>query len=214
MTNFLGKGEYYIMEEKNKGKSALTWFCSTVPICVAPIALSYLFCSYTSGKLLDIKEYTDSIILMICSIACGLMVLAFDSSKKFGKIRTSSKIYSCSVALVSGGFYFYIVGCEKEVKDNCIFVIGAVLIIICVLDGIILGKIHDKNTRELEANRIKLCRDFFEEAIPFECKSAFAGIEKVGFCEMKEVDPIERLKAEKEKAEEIEAEKRKSRKKK
>lgn len=186
------------MKEKNKDKSALVWFLSTVPICVAPFVLTYLFRSYTSGKLLDIKQYTNDILLMICSIACGLMVLAFDSSKYISeKMRIGSRIYSCFVALISGSFYFYIAGLGKNVKDYIIFIVGIILSVSCIIVGIVLGINHDINKRKSDVERINKCREFFKEAIPAKYESAFVGIEEVGFCEMKGVNPVERLQAEK-----------------
>lgn len=186
------------MKENRKYKSALVWFLSTIPICVLPFLLTYVFQSYTNGKLLDIKKYTNDIILMICSVACGLIVLAFDSSKYItDKMKIGSRIYSVFVAVVSGSFYFYMAG--ENVKDYISLIIGLFLIVSCIVVGCILGNAHDKNKKIYEKDRAKLCKDFFDEAIPSKYRDAFDGIGGTVFCEMREVDPIKRLRAEKKK---------------
>ena len=184
------------MTGNKKDKSGLEWFLSTIPICILPFLLTYVFQSYKNGKLLDIKQYTNDITLMICSVACGLIVLAFDSSKFISdKMRTFARIYSVSVAVISGCFYFFMAG--ENVNDCISLIIGAVLIVSCIVFGCILGRNHDKNKKEIETQRAKRCKAFFDEAIPSEYQNAFAGIGETLFCEMHEVNPVERLKEEK-----------------
>ena len=189
-----------VMKKKKKGNSAFLWMVSTVLAGVVPFLLTYLFRCYTNRKLLDFEQYTNDILLTICSIACGLMFLAFDSSKKISdRMRKGSKVYACLVALTSGGFYFFVVGSGRTIEDNYIFVIGILLAIGCIIIGIKLENSHDVNKRKLEEERVNLCWKFFKETIPSEYKNAFKGFKKTGFCEMQEVNPIERLKAEKSK---------------
>lgn len=85
----------------------MVWVISTVPISIVPFVLTYMFGSYINGKWLDIKEYTSDIVLMICSVYCGLIVFAFDSSKYISdKLKMGSRIFACFVAIISGSFYF------------------------------------------------------------------------------------------------------------
>lgn len=189
---------FSMKENEDKNKSAFTWFLSTVPICIAPFVFTYLFKSYTNGKWMDIGQYITDIVLIICSIACGLLVLVFDSSKHiYGRLKIWSRIYAVFVAVFSGCFYFYMIGFEKKTDVKVILFVGAILTFLCILDGWIFGTTHDKKKKQIDKERIRRCNEFFEEAIPLKYKNAFEGIAKGGFCEMTEVDPVERLKSEK-----------------
>lgn len=133
---------------KEKKNSSIEWIIFSVLSVLVPILFAIIISSIVNGKIVDLSEIIDSIILVTFSIACSLLSICWNVHKQKSEFLTRVCFW------VAGGTMFlswtvYVVSLTSNkvyLKPICI---GSVVIVIaCSILGIALGKRSDKNENE------------------------------------------------------------------
>ncbi len=137
--------------------SGFIWFCTNIILAILPTFLSCLYQIISTDKeikiIVYIKDYftghfTD-ILLLVFSISCNLFTLSINKDKLI-HIYIKKITISISVILfvISGSFYFFLVGCEKTVNNVFIYIISMFCIFFCSIMGWLIESKHDKYNKE------------------------------------------------------------------
>lgn len=122
-------------------KKSFMWIFINIIVIILPTGLAYLYELLSTAKFPDLKKYYDSIILILFSVACNLLVVCYDkrsASIKKGFIKFI-KEFSRLFIVFYGGFHFYIVGNNQYVANKYFLIFSLIILILFGIFGSIFA---------------------------------------------------------------------------
>lgn len=157
---------------KEKKNSATEWIIFSVLSVIVPVIFAFVISSIVNNKVIELSEIIDSIILVVFSIACSLLSICWNVNKQ--KSETLTKVcfwISGIIMFLSWSVYIFSLTKNKiYLKQICIA--SLIIVIICSILGIFLGKRSDKNENETTRLMHNNCDIIRSILIKEECNKA------------------------------------------
>lgn len=133
---------------KEKKNSSTEWIIFSVLSVILPVIFAFIISSIVNGKIVGLSKMIDSIIIVTFSIACSLLSICWNVHKqRSGRLTTVCFWVAGIIMFLSWTVYIFSLTKNKIfLKQICI--ICLIIVVICSILGIILGKRIDKNENE------------------------------------------------------------------
>lgn len=137
------------------------WVSTSIVSVIFPTALAYLFEFISQEKVPNIKNYFDSILLIVFSISCSLIAICLDSRSKSinTKCRELTSIFSFIVALIFGSYHFYIIGRTSYKISNIFLIISFCIVFIFSIIGFLISHHHNLYDDSIEHTKDYIKRE-------------------------------------------------------
>lgn len=201
-------------EGQKKVGSGVKWLSQTVGFSILPVVLLILGHMYTNEIPLDFFDSIRNFLLLVATVAYGLILFLDEKKKKISKVFYGIVQY-VSIALCFSGLLYYVAFAGRE-NDNIFQVVVIICvgcIIVCSILGVIAGYISDKaeikeeaERKEMEEQRKKMeeqckrkarqrCRELFAVTANKTQKDILDDIlEEKFYCEELDIDLVDQLK--------------------
>lgn len=133
---------------KERKNSEIQWIIFSVLSVIIPVLLAFILISIINASIIDISEILDSIIIMVFSIACSLLSICWDVNKQKSDKFTKFCFGISGVAIFSSWTTYIVFLTGNIAHMGIICICSLIIVILCCIFGIILGKKSDKNENE------------------------------------------------------------------